>query len=101
MLLKLLKAEGETTGGGFPFTDVSLVVRLQAIQLLEVLLTYWVGSSKQQTEVLVQVIRELSDHVLLTKPDNVLEAAYAIKDTSGNTSIKINVDYELFTLFVF
>ncbi len=88
MLVKLLKAEGETTGDGFSFTHVSLVDRLQAIQLLQVLLTYWVGPIKQQTEVLIQLIRELSDHVLLTKPDNVLEVAYSVNDTSGNTSIK-------------
>lgn len=74
LLGKLIKANSEPTCDDRSY---SLVDQLQAIDLLHALLPEWTGSNDQQKEFLNQLIDILAEHVLLSKPDVVLEMAHS------------------------
>lgn len=74
LLGKLIRADSD------PACDdpsCSLVAQLQAIELLRALLPEWTGTADQQKECLNQLIDILAEHVMLSKPDVVLEMAHA------------------------
>ena len=74
MLLKLLQGHDDTASGNC--ARKFLTVQLQIIGLLQVLLPHWDRHAEEQKHILDQLIDLLTEHVLLVKPDPVLEAAY-------------------------
>ncbi len=85
LLLKLNKAGGDSVCEENSF---SLTAQLQATDLLRVLLPEWTGTVDQQKEFLIQLVDLLAEHVLLTKPDVVLEMAHSENRPSQSDAIK-------------
>jgi hypothetical protein len=84
LLVKLIKAGGDPACEETSFT---LTAQLQAIDLLRVLLPEWTGTVDQQKEFLIQLVDILAEHVLLTKPDVVLELAHSENRPSQSDGI--------------
>lgn len=74
LLVKLIKAGGDPAREE---TSFPLTAQLQAIDVLRVLLPDWSGTVEQQKEFLCQLVDVLAEHVLLSKPDVILELAHA------------------------
>ena len=72
LLLQLLKTRDNDSSSSPP-----LEVQVQVLQLLHVLLPEWVGSANQQQEVLKKLLEILTDAVLLTNYDDVLDLAHS------------------------
>lgn len=86
LLVKLIKAGGDPV---CEETSFSLTAQLQAIDLLRVLLPEWTGTVDQQKEFLIQLVDLLAEHVLLTKPDVVLEMAHSENRPSQSDGIQL------------
>ncbi len=92
LLVKLIKADEAACEE----TSFSLTAQLQAIDLLHVLLPEWTGTAEQQKEFLNQLVDILAEHVLLTKPDVVLEMAHSENRPSlGNFFHQLVLDGKL------
>lgn len=92
LLLKLVKSENEFTPAATPAAASSLVVRIQAIQFLQVLLPGWSRGVEEQMGVLKQLIDALADTCMLVKPDIVLHAAHmgnGLTYGTGNVPIEV------------
>lgn len=83
--MKLIKAGGDPASEENSF---SLTAQLQAINLLRVLLPDWSGTVEQQKEFLCQLVDILAEHVLLTKPDVIIELAHAENRPSQGDTVK-------------
>jgi hypothetical protein len=96
--VKLIKAGGDPV---CEETSFSLTAQLQAIDLLRVLLPEWTGTVDQQKEFLIQLVDLLAEHVLLTKPDVVLEMAHSENRPSQSDGIKLLRNFSSFDVSLF
>ena len=87
LLVKLIKVGGDPV---CEETSFPLTAQLQSIELLRVLLPEWTGTVEQQKEFLAQLVDLLAEHVLLTKPDVVLEMAHSENRPSRSDGINFS-----------
>ena len=93
LLVKLIKAGDDPA---CEETCFSLTAQLQAIDLLYVLLPEWTGTADQQKDFLNQLVDILAEHVLLTKPDVILEMAHSEnRPTHGNVCWRFALESNL------
>lgn len=86
LLVKLIKAGGDPAREE---TSFPLTAQLQAIDVLRVLLPDWSGAAEQQKEFLCQLVDVLAEHVLLSKPDVILELAHAENRPAQGDTVKL------------
>lgn len=86
LLVKLIKAGGDPAREE---TSFPLTAQLQALDVLRVLLPDWSGTVEQQKEFLCQLVDVLAEHVLLSKPDVILELAHAENRPAQGDTVKL------------